>query len=120
MCRPAPHTEAADALAMVLDPRLILPTDLGAWGEQDNVRLSLRWSPRSALTDGAWRAMASVQGVPRGASAYRTGATAARALAAALDALGDADVPPPLPMARQLAQMEHERRIATHINPWST
>lgn len=30
------------------------------------------------------------------------------------------DVPPPLPMARQLAQMEHERRIATHINPWST
>ena len=112
MSRLAPHTEAADAIAAHFDPHLVILTDNGAWGEQDNVRLSLRWSLRSALTDGAWQAMASVQGVPRGASAYRTGATAARALAAALDALGDADVPPPLPMVRQLAQMEHERRIA--------
>lgn len=105
----APHTEACEVLARTYDPALIIPTDHGAWGQQDGIKVSLRYNPREALTDWAWSAIAQIGTMS--ACVHHRHPTAA--MNRAVDGVVQrADAPIYPSRAQQVAEMEHERRIA--------
>lgn len=115
-----PHVEAADALVAIgIAPELVVLTDAGAWTRQDGMHVRLWWHAAAHFDRGGWFCYASLDRWGRIAAqmqGHDAGIVARRATVEARRLWGDRPVEF-APRDQQIAEAEHERRIAALPTP---